>query len=188
MRPWRLFPALLALPVVAANAIALDACFTGGQNPDGGEPLFDATPDPISSDGGDAACIPTDAATATWSTLYADLFGPASLGQCGAASRSNVDGSASTSCHHDSSGVGAISSGFICGDTQETCYQGITSPNASFAGQQVVVPCRPDDSYLLKVLRHDGGGLMPFYPENVVFSDSDMARVRAWIAAGTPDN
>jgi hypothetical protein len=43
------------------------------------------------------------------------------------------------------------------------------------------------------VLRHgdgDGGviGIMPYFPENVVFSDDDMARVSAWIAAGAQND
>lgn len=188
----RLFPAFLAFPVIAAIGVALDACFVGGQPATDAGPTSDAANDTLASDasdaGAEATCEPTDAGDATWTSLYADLFGPASIGQCGAASRTSTNGTSQTSCHHDSTGSGAVSSGFICGDTQESCYQGITSPNAKFVGQQVVVPCSPDNSYLMQVLRHDGGGLMPFYPENAVFSDADMARVRAWIAAGAPDN
>ncbi len=86
-----------------------------------------------------------------------------------------------------------MASGFVCGDTQQSCYDGITSPQANFIGHQVVVACSPCGSYLTQVLRHsdgDGGlaGIMPFYPENVVFSDDDMTRVSEWIAAGAPNN
>ncbi len=187
----RIVHALVPLPVIAATGIAINAtaCGDAPQSPSGGDPQFDAHVDPaITADAGDAGeggCITNDASDVTWTALYADLFGPASLGQCGDATRT---GSATTSCHHDGTGNGAISSGFVCGDTQESCYQGITSPNAQFAGEQVVLPCAPGNSFLPDVMRHDGGGLMPFYPETVVFSDSDIARVRAWIAAGALEN
>jgi hypothetical protein len=183
----RLVEALLPVPVIAASGVAINAiaCGDAPQTFDGGTPLFDARYAP-ESDAGDAACIATDAAGATWAALYADMFGPASIGQCGDATRTGANGT--TSCHHDSGGSGAQASGFVCGDTQQSCYDGLTSPSAQFAGEQVVVPCSPETSYLMQVLRHDGGGIMPFYPETAVFSDADMARIRAWIAAGAPNN
>jgi hypothetical protein len=187
----RLLPWLLPWPVVAAVAIA---CSDAPQGIQGGTPQFNVQfdlpnipfPPP---DGGDAeagGCMPTNAANATWTSLYADLFGPTSLGQCGDSSRGDSNGS--SSCHHDSGGNGALSSGFVCGDTQDSCYQGITSPMAQFLGARVVIACDPDNSFLPKVLRHTGGGIMPFYPNSVTFSDADLARVKAWIAAGAPNN
>ncbi len=184
----RLVEALLPVPVIAASSVAINAiaCGDAPQTFEGGAPLFDARVGFQESDAGDAACIATDVAGATWAALYADMFGPASIGQCGDATRTGTNGTAS--CHHDSTGTGAQASGFVCGDTQQSCYDGITSPNAQFVGQQVVVPCSPETSYLTQVLRHDGGGIMPFYPETAVFSDADMARVRAWIASGAQNN
>jgi hypothetical protein len=182
--------ALLPCPVVAAVAIA---CSDAPQGISGGASNFNVQFDlpnipapPPPADAGEGGCMPTDAGNATWTSLYADLFGPASIGQCGDSSRGDSTGS--TSCHHDSSGNGAMSSGFICGDTQDTCYAGITSPSAAFLGARVVIACDPGNSFLTKVLRHTGGGIMPFYPNNVFFSDADMARVGAWIAAGAPNN
>ena len=70
----------------------------------------------------------------------------------------------------------------------------ITSPLANFVGQQVVVACSPCGSYLTQVLRHPDGdsgattGIMPYFPENTVFSTDDMDRVSAWIAAGAQNN
>jgi hypothetical protein len=195
---------VMPCPVIAAVAVA---CFDAPQTVDGGAAQFDAQLDPPSkpppSDAGEpgdadasgdaayeAGCTYTDAGIAedasTWTSIYADLFGPASLGQCGASSRGDSNGS--TTCHHDGTGAGAQSSGFICGDTQESCYTGITSPSANYAGIQVVVPGDPCDSYLSEALRHDGGGSMPYYPEAVVFSDADMARVAAWIGSGAQNN
>jgi hypothetical protein len=179
---------LLSLPVFAASAVAIQATACDApQNVQGGVALFDAQPDPLPGPAGcDAGCIPQAPANATWTALYADLFGPASIGQCGSATRTGQNGT--TSCHQDATGNGAIASGFICGKTQQDCYAGITSPQASFIGQQVVVACSPCSSYLTQVLRHDGGGIMPFYPENAVFSDDDMSRVSEWIAAGAQNN
>ena len=182
---------LLSLPVIAAGAVAIQATACDApQSFQGGEPLFDAAPPgQVQPPGCDSGCVTPVPANATWTTLYADLFGPAGIGQCGDATRTGANGT--TSCHHDSGGNGALASGFVCGETEQDCYDGITSSMANFLGQQVVVACSPCGSYLTQVLRHgdgDGGvvGLMPFYPENVVFSDDDMARVSAWIAAGAP--
>ena len=175
-------------PVIAAVAIA---CYDSPPSPSGGDPLFDAAlPNPISEDAGDAsdapACPDPDAGDATWTALYADFFGPTGIGQCGDMTR--ADGTEQTSCHHDATGNGAVASGFICGDTQQSCWSGITNPAASFIGQQVVIAGNPCASYLTQVLRHDGGGLMPYYPQSVVFSDQDMARVATWIAQGAQNN
>jgi len=182
---------LLSLPVIAASAVAIQATACDApQNIQGGDTQFDAAPaPPPGCDSG--TCISGAPANATWTALYKDLFGPASIGQCGAPTRTGQNGT--TNCHQKDGDNGAVSSGFICGDTQQSCYDGITSPNAAFIGQKVVVACSPCGSYLTQVLRRsdgDGGitGIMPFYPENAVFSDDDMARVTAWIAAGAQNN
>ncbi len=175
--------ALYVCPVVAALVIA---CSDAPQAPTGGALRFDAHFD-TPAEPADGACLEGSPPNATWTALYADFFGPTGVGACGSASRSNGNG-ATSSCHHDSGGSGAVSSGFICGDTQESCYQGITSPQASFFGQPVVTPCNPNSSGLVVVLRHGVGGEMPFYPTSVVFSDGDIARIRTWITAGALDN
>ena len=186
MRQW----VWLSLPVIAASGVAIQATACDApQTVQGGDPLFDSAPDPLP--GCDSGCLASAPANATWTALYKDLFGPAGIGQCGDATRTGKNGT--TSCHHAAGDQGAMASGFVCGDTQESCWQGITSPQANFIGEQVVVACSPCSSYLTQVLRHgdgDGGltGIMPFYPESVVFSDDDMARVSAWIAAGAPNN
>ena len=184
---------LLSLPVFAASAVAIQAtACEAPQTFQGGEPLFDATPEPKATPPGcDSGCLSQAPANATWTALYADLFGPASIGQCGDATRTGQNGT--SSCHQDTGGAGAMASGFICGKTQQDCYDGITNPAANFLGQQVVVACSPCGSYLTQVLRHgdgDGGitGIMPIQPDNVVFSDDDMARVSAWIAAGAKND
>ncbi len=180
----RLAYAFVPVPIAAAAGIAVSvACGDAAQTVDGGDALFDAASPPF-------PCIPydgdiPDVADASWGALYQDYFGPTGLGQCGDSTRTGVNGTAS--CHHDPGGSGAQASGFICGDTQQSCYDGITSPKAAFVGERVV-GCGPDDSYVLQVLRQDSGGIMPYYPENVYFSADDMLRIRAWIIAGAPNN
>jgi hypothetical protein len=184
MRLW-----LMPCPVIAAVVIA---CSDASQTVTGGDPQFDSSPDPAPKpppDGGDAEagpCFPLEAGNATWTVLYANVFGPTGVGQCGAASRGDSNGS--SSCHHDPGGSGALSSNFICGDTQQSCYTGITDPKANGFGAQVVIPGDPCGSFLTQVLRHDGGGYMPFFPLNAVVSDDDMSRVATWIAQGAPNN
>jgi hypothetical protein len=187
----RLFHAVLSLPVIAASAVAIQAtaCDTT-QAPRGGDALFDAGPEPIPCP--DASCGPV-VPDANWPALYKSIFGPTGIGQCGSASRTNVAGTATTSCHQSAGDNGAVASGFICGTTEESCFQGITNPSASFIGQQVVVACGEPCSYLPQVLRHgdgDGGiiGIMPFYPENAIVGPPGMDNVSAWIAAGAPRN
>jgi hypothetical protein len=181
----RLHHALLPVPVIAASGVAVSAvaCGDAPQTVECGAPLFDAVVS-VNADGG--TCVPSSATNATWTSLYADFFGPTGIAQCGDTQRAGNAGT--SSCHHDGTGSGAIASGFICGDTQESCWQGITSPNAVFVSTRVVVPCSPGESYVMQVLRQDGGGIMPFYPESVVFSDDDMNRIRTWIAAGAQND
>jgi hypothetical protein len=173
----RIVQLLMPCPVVAAIIIACDEF----------DAHYNAPPPPMSdASDGEGGCVTPDAGNATWTALYADFFGPTGTAQCGASSRGDSNGS--TSCHHDSGGNGAMASGFICGDTQQSCYAGITSSMASFGGAQVVIPGDPCNSFLPKILRRNGGGIMPFYPMSVFFSDNDMARVREWIAAGAQNN
>lgn len=185
----RLGLALLPCPVIAAVLIA---CFDAPQSVTGGDAQFDAyydTPQVDSGEAGEAATgcdFTTDAGDSTWTSLYANLFGPSGIGQCGDATRS--DGTMITSCHQDASGNGAMASGFICGMTQESCYEGITSPNANYEGLQVVIAGNPTGSFLTKIMRSCSGGIMPFLPQSVVFSDDQMSSVSTWIAAGALDN
>lgn len=176
---------LLPAPVICAAAIGESACSDANQIPTGGQPLFDAHVGQVDTDGA-ITCLDAGAPDLTWASLYQDFFGPTGIAQCGDSTRTGVNGT--TSCHHDGTGNGALASGFICGDTQESCYEGITAPAANFVGVPVVAPCAPDNSYLTQVLRRDGGGIMPFYPESVVFSDADMARIRGWISNGAPND
>lgn len=185
--PFVLRHVIWPMPVVFAAVIGESACSDANQKIIGGDPQFDAGIDPQIVDAqAEAVCIPSDAADQTWTSLYQSFFGPSGIGQCGDSTRT---GTATTSCHHDGTGQGALASGFICGDTQDSCYQGITSPQAQFIGTPVVAACNPSGSYVTHVLRQEAGTFgMPFYPETVVFSQTDMDRIRGWISAGAPNN
>jgi hypothetical protein len=74
-----------------------------------------------SAQGGDplqASACGADAGN-TWTDLYACYFGPTGKASC----------SAQGTCHNDCTGTGALTSGFVCGGTKESCYLGITTPN-----------------------------------------------------------
>lgn len=57
-----------------------------------------------------------EAGAATWTGLYTDYFGPSGQASC----------TAQSSCHGAASQSGALESGFVCGATKESCWQGIT--------------------------------------------------------------
>ena len=117
----------------------------------------------------DACALGPDADAANWSALYTDFFGPAGTGNC----------SLKTGCHADNVGGGAI---WICGPTRDTCWQGM---------QANVTVCDAASSKVLAMLRKTGDttpGKMPQEPTTVSFSDADLSRVRAWIAAGAKND
>lgn len=160
---------LLVLPLAGACTAA-----AGPANVDAGAdaaPTKDAALDAAAD--GDGACglsPDPDAGKSTWSDLYANFFGPTGAGNC----------SLKSGCHADSVGGGAI---WICGPTKATCWQGM---------QANVDVCDPSASKVLFMLRKatdpSAVGKMPQEPTSVTFSDADLARVRAWIAAGAKND
>ena len=58
----------------------------------------------------EAGCTPT------WTGLYATYFGPSGQASC----------TAQSSCHGAASQSGAQTSGFVCGATKESCWEGMT--------------------------------------------------------------
>jgi hypothetical protein len=118
------------------------------------------------------AAVGFDAAitgASTWTALYTDYFGPKGAASC----------TSSGTCHGDGSQTGARKSNFICGSTEATCYDGM------FAAQLVPIGGASDPSQvnLRFALRTAAGGTMP-KASGFVFSDSDLARIDAWIRAG----
>ncbi|MGH7294809.1 MAG: hypothetical protein ACRELB_07750, partial [Polyangiaceae bacterium] len=94
---------LLALPLlVLAWALGCDQA-TGTVR--GGQALIQAPT------GCAASCV-----SPTWSCLYDSCFGPSGQASCS---------TAQGSCHADGSQTGSQISGFVCGGTKDSCWQGL---------------------------------------------------------------
>jgi hypothetical protein len=125
-------------------------------------------------------------AGSTWTALYACYFGTSGVANC----------STLTQCHSTAQAPGGAE-GFVCGSTQDACYQGFTHYLAT-----VGIDAGPAEnaSAVVMALRTAGsGGTMPC--ASVVnglcnssasnaysFTADDVARINAWIDAGAPNN
>ena len=185
-------PVALASLVVALTAgAATTACGASGEV-EGGEP-FDGggttlTPPATGDDGGPVVkvqkgCAGPDASTgSTYTELYQDYFGPSGGANC-----SGTVGA----CHGEPSGAGALGSGgFVCGTSQASCLTGMNVTTADLLSPSDT--SHPASSGLEVALRKaEANGTtnnMPLVPVSCVFSDDDIARISAWIAAGAPNN
>ena len=137
------------------------------------------------SEGGSqsSSCAAPDAGTgSTFTDLYRDYFGPNSTASC--------SGTAGA-CHGDASGAGALGSGgFVCGTSQADCFTGMNVTTADLLSTSDTA--HPENSGLEVALRKaTAGGInnMPLDPPNTcVFTDADIARISAWVAAGAQNN
>jgi hypothetical protein len=113
----------------------------------------------------------TDAGADTWTSLYANYFGPNTPGHCG-----------NSYCHRDSGSSGGKD--LVCGTTQAACYKGLvssglvstTSPSTSSLGVPTTSP--------LSWYGH--GGKMP--DDNRMTNAAAAAAVTAWLNAGAKNN
>lgn len=152
------------------SAALLAACSDATGHTTGGADIFDASPAP--------ALPPPDAAGAdsgsgiTWTDLYRDFFGASAPASC----------KGNGTCHGSvSEGGGSI---WVCGDTQASCYTGITATAAALINTK-----DPASSTLLGVaLRSSQGGNMPLSPASYTFSDASIKRISDWMAAGAQNN
>lgn len=97
----------LALACLAPTALALaSGCTDATGSVQGGQALT------ITS--GDSA----PPCGTTWTALYGGYFGPTGVATCAPGNQS--------SCHGDATQSGAQTSGFVCGTSKDTCYQGVT--------------------------------------------------------------
>ena len=164
--------ALTAALCAACSFASLAACSSAGGTARGGEDTFDASPAPI-PDAGTPPATDDAGSGITWTDLYRDFFGkPAPGPGC----------SGSIGCHGVAgSGGGGV---WVCGDTKDTCWAGLTSTTAA-----LIDTTNPDNSTLLSIaLRNRQGGNMPQQPATYVFSDASMKRIRDWMAAGAQNN
>jgi hypothetical protein len=170
----------LAKPIVFTLFAALMGCSDAPSSVHGGDPLFEAGTAALTQEGGSGVATPECQPGAAhgghrWQDLYACFFGPSGGATCG------VQGGA---CHGGASGAGvAASGGFICGQTQDACWMGMTStivPSGSASN--------PKGTRLYVALRKpDGSGLMPA-ASSFVFQSDDLARIASWIQAGAPND
>jgi hypothetical protein len=103
-------PLLFATLAAATMAIA-GGCTDATGSVQGGEALTSSG----TSDGGGGT---------TWTSLYADFFGPGGKASC----------SSQTTCHGDPSQSGTQISGFLCGTTKDSCWHGLTNSLGTDAG------------------------------------------------------
>jgi hypothetical protein len=150
---------------VTGIAPAVDAGVDGGSDADAGvtvrvDPCADA------GDRGDGAAF---------ADLYRDFFGPTGLANCSAGSICHVPG-----------GTGTDTSGYQCGPDANGCWTSMTTSIVPAGGTM-----SPEDTALYKVLRKapptPGTGPMP-RNSAFAFCPPDLARIKAWIAAGAAND
>jgi hypothetical protein len=124
-------------------------------------------------------------AGSTWTALYRDYFGNEAA--------SNTAGCANGSiCHGSMTESGFQTSNFYCPkENAKACYVSFTSQDA---GPYLVSPdagWENDDLSMILCQVDDAGaplgGVMPYLCV-YNFTPSDVTRIKAWIAAGYPDN
>ncbi len=157
------------VPLAVILAATLAACGSAGGAVQGGADLFEAGPAPIPDSG-----PPVDAGSGTtWTDLYRDFFGHVQGGP----------GCSGTGSCHKSADQGGGST-WVCGDTQDSCWRGLTTANPP-----IIDTKDPESSVLFLVaLRTKAGGNMPLAPASYVFSDGAISRIRTWMAAGAQNN
>jgi hypothetical protein len=176
---------LFAVSLFASVAFAFGstACVGSPEPVVGEEGLFDASP-PVApaTDGGTTVTMAPSCAPdggATWSDLYRDCFGPdhASCGQ--------------PACHGSASDPGSMSSGFVCGATQATCFNGITAMGSIVpAGGTPGSTSEAMTTSLYENIRKappNVGGDMPKM-STFAFTQADLDRISTWIADGAQND
>lgn len=136
-----------------------------------------------------AASCKGSASDTSWTALYCDFFGPGAKASCagGQGLESN--------CHGRDNSAGTMVSKFKCGTTKDDCYVGTTGPSADMMGNVGTM------TKLERTLRRDACKATPMAPEcrqpynnmplqpgTVAFTDEELARIRAWVAAGSPND
>jgi hypothetical protein len=164
---------------VAALCLSGTVACSASSSESGGEELFDAAV-ATADDGGVCSETVVDAGSGTgWSDLYRDYFGPTGKASCAGTGQ----------CHGSTTQAGTVSSGYVCPDTADGCYAGITAASNIPVLVTVGDTGDPTTSGLYTILRKcAGGGLMPLQPSTLMFTNADMARIDAWLKAGAPND
>lgn len=161
-----LYPFIATLPFLAAAA-----CGDATGTVSGGDPRFDASAPIAPEVMVDAGPLGTGH---TFTELYQDFWGNVNRASC------SGDGA----CHGAPNQPGSqASGGYVCplGDPK-TCYETMVAKLLTEEAKT-----NPEDSYLYSMLRKASGGSMPKRPP-YTFSETDLARIRAWMMAGYPND
>lgn len=141
----------------------------------------------------------------TWTSLYANYFGPLGQASCSPSTQST--------CHGDPSQSGAQTSGFVCGSSKDACWQGMTAGVALDAGglfcpivclgtcpqNSQACPTDPTQQTLWTSIHGTGGtGLhnMPCGDPTIchaanatyTFTDTDLACISQWVQQGAQND
>jgi hypothetical protein len=165
-------------PLAIVLSLGLVACVASPEPVTGEDPLFDASP-PGPPDDGDAAftgpsCAPDGGAT--WTDLYRDCFGP-NEAACGG----------SVGCHSAVTDEGYMSSGFLCGMTQDSCWMGMTAMDSIVPTGGSSTPTTTSLYANLRKAPPNVGGTMPKL-STFAFAPADLARISTWIANGAKND
>jgi len=184
----------LVLPLLVLVLGLTSSCAEATGTVTGGELLIEA------GSGCAATC-----ATPTWTCLYDNCFGPTGQASC------------STSlgvCHLEASQSGAMISGFVCGQTKESCWEGMTMGIPADAGgffpPIVLAGVAPASTVFYKALHQASAtGDNPLCSGNpafdcnmpcgdpitchansapYTFTADDLVQISAWIQQGAQDN
>jgi hypothetical protein len=140
--------------------------------------------------GGDPVLCPPGNGGSTWTDLYADYFGP-----CGSASCSGQ-----SECHLDANSAGTKLSGFACGVTQESCWEGIAVGIPLDAGggfPPIVTGALVSALHKSQPTGLDQNNMpcgeaaefaCPPATSPYAFTPADLARISSWIQQGAQDN
>ena len=187
---------LSAAALAILGGTVVFACATATGKVEGGDALFDASVPVANADAkvscdidfdggaasGDASVEGGVTASATWTALFGDYFGPTGRASCAG------DGS----CHGDSGQQGAKSSGnYVCGADKDACRNSLLSTDTGL----IQIPRdqdKPENSGLVQELRRrasDGSvtGLMPKRPQ-CIFEPGAIGRIELWIKNGAPND
>jgi hypothetical protein len=166
------FAPLCRIGTLVVAAVAIGACSNAPNGVTGGGDVFDATP-PIAP-----ATHCADGTGVTWTDLYRDCFGPG-YADCGGTG----------GCHRSSQDTGTSFSGFLCGTSKESCYEGMVGIDS------LVTPSgtqEPEKTRLYAALRKAPPLTSPerAMPNNTgfAFSAGDLARISAWIKNGAKND
>lgn len=133
------------------------------------------------SSGNSASCTdgtPVGTET-TWTGLYRDYFGPHGTASCSAAPGQ---------CHAAAGDQGALPSGYVCGDSQASCFEGMTASGSIVPAGGTADATSTRLYGALRKAPPNAGGTMPRSPSCVAFSTDDLKRISSWISAGAKND